>query len=134
MSDIRTPDDVEAAVRSRVMRGFIPEKEASSYIETISAALADSRVASWFCGYRRLLTERTFVAAGGRDIRHYRPDRIVWTADGHIDIVDYKFGEEESSRYMRQVGGYVRYVAGMFPEAEVRGYLWYPLQGTIIAV
>ena len=80
------------------------------------------------------MTERTFVAAGDDDTRHYRPDRIVWTAYGHIDIVDYKFGEEESSRYLRQVGRYVHYVSGMFPGVDVRGYLWYPLQGTIIEV
>lgn len=134
MSDIRTPEDVEVAVRRRVMRGFIPEEESRSYVDVITGALADSRVYAWFNGYRRLLTERTFVAAGDDDIRHYRPDRIVWTADGHIDIVDYKFGEEESSRYLRQVGRYVHYVSGMFPGVDVRGYLWYPLQCTIIEV
>ena len=30
MSDIRTPEDVEVAVRRRVMRGFIPEEESKS--------------------------------------------------------------------------------------------------------
>ena len=134
MSDIRTPEDVEVAVRRRVMRGFIPEEESKSYVDVITGALADSRVYAWFNGYRRLLTARTFVAAGDDDTRHYRPDRIVWTAYGQIDIVDYKCGEEESSRYLRQVGRYVHYVSGMFPGVDVRGYLWYPLQGTIIEV
>ena len=48
MSDIRTPEDVEVAVRRRVMRGFIPEEESKSYVDVITGALADSRVYAWF--------------------------------------------------------------------------------------
>ena len=107
-------------------------------------ALADSRVRRWFEGYRKLLRERTLAIryeerdrttgekTGEEVIRHYRPDRVVWTADGAIEVVDYKFGDEESSRYVRQVRGYMNLLRRAYKGTTVRGYLWYPLSGNII--
>ena len=131
MSGIRTAGDLDMSVRRCVMKGFVTESESGTYRRLLGEALADDRVKPWFCGFRRLLTERPFVTTYNGEVSRYRPDRVVWTADGHIDVIDYKFGEEESDKYRRQVSRYMRAVGRMFKGVEVRGYLWYPLQGAI---
>jgi RecB family endonuclease NucS len=49
----------------------------------------------------------------------------VWKADGTIDVIDYKFGEEKKS-YSKQVKRYVELLEKAGFE-RVHGYLWYPL-------
>ncbi len=89
-------------------------------------------VKKWFYDFRRVLTERDFWDTDRRE--HYRPDRVVWTADGYIDVVDFKFGDSRNfERYERQVQRYVDKLrqAGY---KKVRGFLWYPLDSFIHTV
>ena len=55
----------------------------------------------------------------------FRPDRIVISPDGSVDVVDYKFTTEPLASHRRQVGDYVALLRAMGYET-VRGYLWYP--------
>ena len=97
MSGVRRRGDVERAVRRRAARGFIDDDEIDGYVAELSEALSDERVDEWFEGYRRLLRESTIAVPTGDGVRNYRPDRVVWTSQGTIDVIDYKFGEEEPS-------------------------------------
>lgn len=144
MGYVRDASDVDRAVLRANMRGMVPHAEMADTVEFLRGALSDTRVRRWFEGYRRLLRERTLAvrcdvrdrgsgeSTGETEVRHYRPDRVVWTADGTIEVVDYKFGDEESSRYLRQVRGYMHLLRRLYPKVPVRGYLWYPLSATII--
>lgn len=134
MSGVRRRGDVERAVRRRAARGFIDDDEIDGYVAELSEALSDERVDEWFEGYRRLLRESTIAVPTGGGVRNYRPDRVVWTSQGTIDVIDYKFGEEEPSVYIRQVKGYMRLISKIYPDVEVRGFLWYPLQKRITRV
>ena len=96
----------------------------------LSNALADVRVRPWFEGFRRVIMERP-ITAGGTSVR--RPDRVVWTADGSIAVVDYKFGAGMHSGYRRQLRDYCALLAECgYPGA--RGYLWFPREGRIVGV
>ncbi|MDE6826304.1 MAG: PD-(D/E)XK nuclease family protein, partial [Paramuribaculum sp.] len=53
-----------------------------------------------------------------------RPDRIVWTSDGYVDVIDYKTGEERDSAYSRQVKGYMRSMRSL-GYTNIRGFIWY---------
>lgn len=144
MGYVRHISDVDRAVLRASMRGILPHAEMAETACLLSKALSDPRVHRWFEGYRRLLRERTVAIryeerdresgkkTGETVVRHYRPDRVVWTADGAIEVVDYKFGDEESGRYIRQVRGYMNLLRRAYKGVPVRGYLWYPLSGTII--
>lgn len=141
MGYVRHRDDLHRAVLRAAMRGIITFGEIDEIEAILTRALDDPRVAPWFDGYRRLLRERTVTIPAkptyerpDERTRHYRPDRVVWTADGTIDIIDYKFGEEESNRYLKQVRGYMHLIRRIHPDTRVRGFLWYPLTDTIIPV
>ena len=63
----------------------------------------------------------------------FRPDRIIWTSEGTVDVVDYKFTSEVLETHRTQVRGYVALLRAMGYD-RVRGYLWYPAMRRIINV
>lgn len=71
------------------------------------------------------------ISIGGDDSR--RPDRVVWTADGHIDVIDYKSGSQKPSRYRKQVKEYVTLLSSL-TDRKVRGYLYYLDSGDIVEI
>lgn len=135
MSDIRTLDDVERAVKRRAMKGFLDYGDIDEYTLTLKEALADPKAKIWFEGCGRVLRERSVTSSveshGEVKKSNYRPDRVVWTSEGTIDVVDYKFGEEEPKKYISQVRSYMSLLKRRFPTGRVRGFLWYPLRHVI---
>ena len=53
---------------------------------------------------------------------NYRPDRVVWTSEDTIDVIDYKFGEEEPEKYFSQVRGYMRLLKKAYRSDRVREF------------
>lgn len=134
MSRIRTAADIHRAVRKAVVNGSLQDEDEESYENFLAAALSQEQVKPWFNNVVRVLNERPFIVNGKNGSERYRPDRVVWTQSGTIDIIDFKFGEEEPKKYFSQVSRYMRYIAEMFPDETVNGYLWYPLAKKIIKV
>ncbi len=115
-------DDLAYACRLRAEQVNLPDSLAKRRYEILAEALADQRVAPWFENFERVVAERPIAIAPGET---KRPDRVVWTADGHVDVIDYKFGEPED-RHKTQVREYVNFLRqGGYD--NVRGFLWYPL-------
>lgn len=131
MSRIRTPRDISRAMRQSTRAGMIPDSEADEILDLITRRVNDPEVSSWFNGFTRLLMERP-VITGSDDSQ--RPDRVVWTAEGTIDVIDYKFGIERPARYARQVSRYMSLLRDMYPSTPVRGYIWYLDSGEIVPV
>ncbi len=54
---------------------------------------------------------------------------------GEVVVVDYKFGERQDKKYMRQVRNYMAIVAVAMgvEQSQVKGFVWYVEEGAIIA-
>ena len=104
--------------------------ERDEVIEHLSRQLSRAEIQPWFEGYTRMLAERPLVLADGTT---RRPDRVVWTASGHTDVIDYKFGDERPDEYALQVKEYMNILEDMGAE-NVRGFIWYVDKGDIVAV
>lgn len=129
LSGIHTPQDIPMALLKAEHAGLFVgqdrekyEKELIRWIEGIEYP--------WFSPKVRVLRELPIIGGGLETSR--RPDRIVLYPDGSVDVVDYKFGQR-SKAYVRQVKTYQSLIAQM-GYATVRGYIWYVLQGEIVAV
>lgn len=123
LSRVRHRSDLPLAMRRRAYRTGLTSDEETAALKTLTAALDDPRAARWFDGYSRVVNERTIMLPDGS---HYRPDRVVWTADDTIEVIDYKFGAEHNEKYSRQVKRYTGFLREIYPAANVKGYLWYP--------
>lgn len=132
---MHTTDDLARAV-DRVVYDMpdAPEGLADEYRSVLESAFeaAGDYARAWFGpDTRRVLAEQTVYDADRGD--NWRPDRIVWTADGHIDIIDYKFTSAPSPRHATQVRGYMNMLRSMGLDG-LRGFVWYPDMRQIIPV
>lgn len=133
MANILTVKDVEVAINS--LRHSKKAKELTvADISEIHAIIMDRvndpKAAGWFEGYKKVMIERP-IAIGGDDSR--RPDRVVWTADGYIDVIDFKSGNQKPQRYIKQVKEYVGLLS-MLGYKNVRGFLYYLDTGQIVKI
>ena len=99
--------------------------------EIITRGLSLPDAAVWFQKGNKLLQERTIVNSEGKE---YRPDRVVKTPDGRTIVIDYKFGEAESKKYISQVKNYMHIISKAIPGCKPEGYVWYVTEGKIIPV
>ena len=61
-----------------------------------------------------------------------RPDRVMINKD-EVIVIDYKFGEKENSKYIRQVKYYINQIQKMGYK-NVRGYICYITLGKVVEV
>lgn len=133
LAHVSTADSLSRAVRRSVYRRILPESESDAVERYLASQLERDEVKPWFDGYRRVLCERPIYLCEGADSSVCRPDRVVWTAQGTVDVIDYKFGSEHPRKYAAQVRGYMKALAGMGHE-NVRGFVYYVDSGEIVRV
>lgn len=132
LAHIGDRSDLPRAVKRMVSRGVVPRALAGEVSDILARELDRPEVRPWFSGFRRYMTERP-IAIGESGTEHRRPDRVVWTADGHTDVIDYKSGEERPGSHRRQVAFYMSQLRRL-GHKRVRGFIWYIDSGEIVTV
>ena len=128
MEQVIVADDLPAAIRRMKIKGKL--KSNDEEIETfLKKKIADKKVARWFDKDLKVMTERTILCG---NTTNRRPDRIVISKEGDVEVIDYKFGEQlNGNDNMQQVERYIRMLRNIKAEdgtskfRSVRGYLWY---------
>jgi ATP-dependent exoDNAse (exonuclease V) beta subunit len=129
LSSIITTNDVSSAVENYCLQGIINREEALDLVIQLTELLSRPEVTEWFDGSSRILNEVDILVGKGQT---RRPDRVM-IKDNKVVVVDYKFGETQSSHYHTQVKTYQRLIRQMgYPQVE--GYLWYISLNKIEAV
>ena len=125
MADIETVGDIDSVVSRAALRYGLDQQVENTYRDIIVRAFesAGGYAVRWFSADAVIYKEQSIYKPEG-DVT-FRPDRIVISPDGSVDVVDYKFTTEPLASHRRQVGDYVALLRAMGYET-VRGYLWYP--------
>jgi ATP-dependent exoDNAse (exonuclease V) beta subunit len=122
IDDVSQFDEVLNKAREE---GIIDEGEDWEAITArIKAGFRDPLVASWFNAENIVYNECNIAGInkeGQPDV--LRPDRVVINGK-NITVIDYKFGHP-SRHYYDQVKDYMGLMKQMYPDHEVKGYLWY---------
>jgi ATP-dependent exoDNAse (exonuclease V) beta subunit len=135
-SEMKTADDLESAVRSLIVQGFIPNDEhtISALRQKMEEALKHPNAASWFDGSWEVHTEADILLpATDGAVQQLRPDRVM-IKDGKVVVVDYKFGAHEDPAYEIQVKKYMACLRGIVGYDQVEGYLWYVSKNKVYPV
>ncbi len=120
LSRIRTPEDLEDAVRQSLMSGDATPEEAEEARALLKGRIESAAARGWFPdSYDRILNESTIIDEKGE---MHRPDRVV-AAEGKVIVIDYKFGEHRRA-YERQLKGYSEMWRRM-GYRDVSAFLWY---------
>lgn len=135
MEQVIVADDLPAAIRRMKIAGRLKGKDADEVEAFLKAKMADEKVAKWFDKDLDVITERTILCS---DDKNRRPDRIVVSKEGDLEVIDYKFGEQLNDNYnTQQVRRYIKLLKEIKAEdgspkyRSVRGYLWYVSLGVI---
>ena len=122
LSEIKTASDVETAIREAEHQGYIKAKDLEGLRQRLDAVMTHPQTAHWFDGTGEVFNERAII--GGQLKTNRRPDRvIVYPDDGHIEVIDYKSGEERTAHH-RQVREYMSLLRQM-GYTNITGYLCY---------
>lgn len=129
MQNVMHPQDLHGAVASAVAEGLLAPEDSDGVEAMLAGAMESVQDRDWFPEEGgRVHSERDIIRAGASP---QRPDRVIFK-DGSVEIIDYKFGEE-NRKYSDQVKGYMKDYADMgYP--NVRGFLWYVDSGKVVEV
>ena len=120
LSAIKTAGDVQPAVNELVFSGAIDLEEGIQMSERILKLISQPDTAQWFSKDANVINETEILVSEGNFLR---PDRVV-IYDDHVDVIDYKFGNLERKKYIRQVSTYMKLMKEMGYK-NINGYLWY---------
>ena len=121
LSEIKTGDDIDAALEHAVSEGNILPEEVAQLSKILQEVVSTPDCIHWFDGTGQVRNEATILGGGLKGSK--RPDRIVFYDDGHVEIIDYKFGHYDKL-YSPQVRGYMQLLQRMGYN-DVRGFLCY---------
>ncbi|MDL2251910.1 UvrD-helicase domain-containing protein [Odoribacter sp. OttesenSCG-928-J03] len=126
---IRYKEDIDQALEGVYRTGLITQKEVAEYRTVISKYLENPQVSGWFGKEYTIINERDILLENGAIIR---PDRVM-LKDGRTYIIDYKFGQKEDARYIKQLQFYKKALQKMgYP--EIHAYIWYVTLDKIINI
>lgn len=129
VSKVQAIEDIENAVEQYHISGDITSEQKIEVANLLYAYLSDPIVAPWYSGEYRVLNEVSILQPKGL---FSRPDRVM-IKNGEVIVIDYKFGEKEDKRYVRQVKYYADQICKM-GYADVKGYICYMKLGKIIEI
>ena len=144
LSRVHDRNDLERVIDQGVKHGVITDApEDPCNLENVKAHVCrpildlSSPVAAWFDPDNKVYSERTITTASTSlwdedGIENLRPDRIIRRPDGTLLVIDYKSGQRDDKRYIRQVNRYIDKLRLVFPDTPIAGRIWYILDDTIL--
>ena len=133
MSHIRKRGDIDTAMRllrSTPDARRLTSDDMEALYNLAHERVNDPRAERWFDGFSKVYVEREVVSANG-ELR--RVDRVVWTGDGEIHVIDYKTGWQDPKKYKRQLREYMEFFRKI-ENLPVRGFLYYLDSGEIVEI
>jgi ATP-dependent exoDNAse (exonuclease V) beta subunit len=109
LNKIELSTDVEKAIIDMMQSGIISEDESLVIKTEIEEFLASPTVKEWFSDKYKILNETSIITPNGQI---YRPDRVLIEGKNAI-VIDYKFGEKEEKKYVKQVENYKQLIEQM---------------------
>lgn len=122
MSTIRTWEDAPYAMKKLINTGQVTETqsiEMQQQLDNLKELITQTQHNDWFEGKYETLTEQSIITPTGEV---YRPDRVM-IKEKHAIVIDYKFGNKESSKYIEQVQQYIQKLQEIGYTSE--GYIVY---------
>jgi ATP-dependent exoDNAse (exonuclease V) beta subunit len=119
LRQITHKSDQPKAIMEMVLSGRISEAESKIVEAEMQHFWNLPETENWFAPNLKVLNETTILTPAGEQ---YRPDRVL--IDGKkATIIDYKFGDRESKKYVQQVEQYMDLITQMGYEAN--GFVCY---------
>jgi hypothetical protein len=125
-----TLEQVGQKVEQMASQSIISDDEAMRIKQAMQQVAANDVVLEWFCGdWDDVKSEADII--DGQSMR--RPDRVMIKSKRAV-VVDFKFGEVVSNKYVKQVSDYMKLLQRMELYTTIEGYVWYITLGKVVRV
>ncbi|MCC8089659.1 MAG: UvrD-helicase domain-containing protein [Rikenellaceae bacterium] len=124
-----TKDDVGMVIEKLKFDGQISEDEVTTVVEKIDKALSNDIIRSWFDGSWDKVRIENMILIPSETYKIKIPDRVM-IKDGKVVVVDFKFGQKQDNKYIKQVRNYM-YLLQQMGYENISGYLWYVESGNV---
>lgn len=132
-SHIEHYDQLDKALLSFLDRGLLQDAAQMAEIRSyFDRGMANGLVRQWFSDDYTIQNECEILHTDpdtGQQVIH-RPDRVM-LSDDEVIVVDFKFGQPNPQKYVPQVQKYMTLLSEMYPQKNVKGYLWYVYQDSV---
>ena len=125
-----TFEEINLMIDQMFAQSLISTEEAVRLKNAIQNVVTDNVVNEWFTANWDDVKSESDIIVGG-NVR--RPDRVM-IKSGRAVVVDYKFGENVSAKYCKQVKEYMELLRDMELYHTVEGYVWYISLGRVVKV
>lgn len=129
VSRVQTIDDIALALQDYYISGEITAEQRDELSDVLQEYLSNELVAEWYSGKYRVLNEVQILLPKGTFVR---PDRVMIRGK-EVVVIDYKFGEKENKKYIRQVKFYADQIRKM-GYVDVKAYICYIKLGKVVEV
>lgn len=133
LSMTHSEEDLDYALTLKSEEVMLSEELKKKYSIMLKDAVNQPFAKKWFNNTLRVITERPLAIKGNDKTVVRRPDRVVWTEEGGVDVIDFKFGKPEKSAHSKQVSDYVRFLRST-GITNVKGYIWYISEGSLVEI
>jgi hypothetical protein len=125
-----TLEQVGQKVEQMASQSIISDDEAMRIKQAMQQVAANDVVLEWFSGdWDDVKSEADII--DGQSMR--RPDRVMIKSKRAV-VVDFKFGEVVSNKYVKQVSDYMKLLQRMELYTTIEGYVWYITLGKVVRV
>ena len=114
--------DLDRAITKARDHGIIRDEDAEPIRQMIQSLFLDPRLKHFFDSRNVLYSLNEADIFDGKEV--YRPDKIIFTKDEQIVLLEFKTGEEVST-YKKQLNTYIQILQKTYPQKRVCGYLIY---------
>lgn len=129
VSGINTIDDIDKAIERYSIEGEITSEQKDNLTSLLKNYLSDPLVSKWYSGDYKVLNEVQILQPNGTFVR---PDRVMINNE-EVIVIDYKFGEKENKKYIRQIKYYAEQIRKM-GYTNVKGYICYITLGKVVEI
>ncbi len=122
---MRHVSDLPVALRAVGSSARLSSEDCDEIERILTEAFeASPQARIWFSEGLKVMSERSIYVPLKDE--YYRPDRVVRFPDGRIHVIDYKFTSRHLEEHVPQVRHYRELLKGIYPDAEIKAFLWYP--------
>jgi ATP-dependent exoDNAse (exonuclease V) beta subunit len=129
ISKIQTAKDIKSAIEEYYISGDIAAGQKEKVTALLESYLSIPVVSPWYSGEYTVLNEVRILHPKGS---FSRPDRVM-IKGGEVIVIDYKFGEKEDKKHIRQVKHYIDQIRKIGYQ-NVKGYVCYITLGKVVEI
>ena len=129
VSNVTSLNELDKVIEKYRLAGVITTEEKIRVSGLLHEYLSVPKISEWYSGNYKVLNEVQILQPNGTFIR---PDRVM-IKGSEVIVIDYKFGEKEEKKYLKQVKNYMTQIKKMGYTA-VKGYICYIVLSKVIEI